>query len=35
MAKTYSPEELTARTFRVSVAGIALFIGVVYVFIIL
>jgi len=35
MAKTYTPEALMSRTFGVSVAGIALFIGVVYAFIIL
>ncbi len=34
MAKSYSPEDLTQRAFGISMAGIALFIGVVFVFII-
>ncbi len=33
MAKSYSPEDLTARAFALTVAGVALFIAVVFVFI--
>jgi hypothetical protein len=33
MAKSYTPEDLTFRTFGISMAGIALFIGVVFIFI--
>jgi hypothetical protein len=33
MAKSYTPEDLTFRTFGIAMAGIALFIGVVVIFI--
>ena len=33
MAKTYAPEELASRIFYLSVAGIATFIAVVFIFI--
>ena len=33
MAKSYSPEDLTFRAFAITMAGVALFIGVVFIFI--
>lgn len=33
MAKSYSPEDLSMRTFGISMAGIALFIAAVFIFI--
>ena len=33
MAKSYSPEDLTFRAFGITMAGVALFIGVVFIFI--
>ena len=33
MAKSYSPEDLVFRAFGITMAGIALFVGVVYIFI--
>lgn len=33
MAKSYSPEDLTMRAFGITMAGIALFIGAVFVFV--
>jgi hypothetical protein len=35
MAKTYSPDELAARSFAITMAGVGLFIAVVFIFIIL